>query len=222
MLKEKEAVIFDLDGTLVDSMWMWRQIDIDFLEARGIPFPEDLQNCIEGLSFYETAVYFKKRFQLEDSVEELMQIWNDMAMEKYEKQVPMKDGVIEFLSYLKEHGIKMGIATSNSRELLSAALSAHDLWPFMDAVVTSNEVTHGKPAPDIYLKVAEELVVHPDKCLVFEDLVAGIQAGSSAGMQVCAVWDSYSKDQQKEKKEAANYYIRSYFDVLKNDYEVLK
>ena len=82
MLPDKKAVIFDLDGTLVDSMWMWRDIDIEFLGSRGITFPEDLQEKIEGMSFTETAQYFKETFPLEESVEELKAIWNEMAKDK--------------------------------------------------------------------------------------------------------------------------------------------
>ena len=105
MWKDKDAVIFDLDGTLVDSMWMWRQMDIDFLGVRGIALPDDFQQKIEGMSFRETAVYMQNRFQLKETVEELMDIWNKMAFEKYKKEVPLKPGIKKFLDKLKTHQI---------------------------------------------------------------------------------------------------------------------
>ena len=220
ILKDKKAVIFDLDGTLVDSMWMWRSIDIDFLEGRGIPFPEDLQSKIEGMSFVETAEYFKRSFRLPDSVTELMDIWNEMAMDKYRFEVKLKPGVMKFLNYLKERKIKMGIATSNSRELLNGAMEQHHLDEYMDCMVTANEIKHGKPAPDVYLKAAEHLQVKPEQCLVFEDIVPGIVAGKRAGMEVCAVWDAYSVEQDVQKRTESDYYIKSYEDLLNESYGV--
>ena len=82
-IKELEAVIFDLDGSLVDSMWMWKKIDMEYLERFGISLPENLQQEIEGMSFVETAGYFKEHFQIPDSIEEIGETWNRMAWDKY-------------------------------------------------------------------------------------------------------------------------------------------
>ena len=90
MLKDKEAVIFDLDGTLADSMWVWSQIDIDFLGRFQLEVPKDLQYDLEGMSFTETAEYFKKRFSLPVSVDEIKQIWQEMAMDAYSHDVFLK------------------------------------------------------------------------------------------------------------------------------------
>lgn len=110
------AVLFDLDGTLVDSMWMWEAIDVEYLGRYGLECPSDLQKAIEGMSFSETAVYFKERFNLPDSIEEIKQAWVEMSLEKYQKEVPVKPGVREFLEEISIRGIKAGIATSNGRE----------------------------------------------------------------------------------------------------------
>ena len=214
MWRDKKAVIFDLDGTLVDSMWMWKQIDIDFLGSRGYDLPEDLQKNIEGMSFKETAEYIKERFQLPDTTEELMDIWNDMAFEKYKKEVFLKPGVLEFLKTLKEKNIKTGIATSNSMVLVETTLKANGVWDYFSSIHTANEVAKGKPAPDIYLLVAKELGIEPEQCLVFEDVVMGIMAGKNAGMETCAIYDRYSELDEKEKRELADFYIHDYFDVL--------
>lgn len=214
MLNDKEAVIFDLDGTLVDSMWMWKSIDREYLDRFQISLPTDLQSQIEGMSFTETAEYFKKRFELKDSIEKIKADWNQLAWDKYMTEVPLKQGVLEFLTHCKQEGLKMGIATSNSVELVTNIAKVHNLDQYIEIIRTSCDVKKGKPAPDIYLLVAQQLKVIPQKCLVFEDIVPGIQAGKAAGMTVCAVEDPYSANQREEKKKLADYYINNYYEIL--------
>lgn len=209
-----EAVIFDLDGSMVDSMWIWRDIDIEYLGKFGISLPENLQACIEGMSFGETAAYFKNRFKLPDTIEEIKADWNRMARDKYALEVPVKEGVTELLEYCKAHGIKAGIATSNSRELVETLVRAHHLESCFDCIMTACDVPRGKPAPDIYLAVAGELGVSPENCLVFEDIIPGIQAGLSAGMKVCAVYDRYSEHQDEEKRRMADYYTCHFTELI--------
>ena len=214
LLKGKEAVIFDLDGTLVDSMWMWKQIDIEYLGRFGYECPPQLQKEIEGMSFSETAVYFKEKFQIPDSLEEIKQCWVDMSIEKYRCQVPMKKGVRRFLSYLKENGFRAGIATSNGRAMVDAVLHSLDMEAFFQVITTACEVAAGKPAPDIYQKVAKTLQVPPERCLVFEDVPAGIMAGKAAGMTVCAIEDEFSTPMREEKLALADYYIEDYDEIF--------
>lgn len=213
MFNQIKAVIFDLDGTLVDSMGLWRDIDIEFLSARGIEYKDDLQEKIEGMSFTETAVFCKDYYKLTESVEELKEIWNQMAEDKYRYEVQLKPGVMEFLEELKRRGIKMGIATSNSKELIAAVNEAYHFDRYISCVVTSCSVNRGKPAPDVYLEAARQLSVLPEECLVFEDIVKGIEAGKNAGMLVCAVEDSFSAEQRERKKAISDYYIESYDEI---------
>ena len=211
-----EAVIFDLDGSMVDSMWMWRTIDIEYLGRFGIELPENLQACIEGMSFSETAVYFKERFELPDDLDTIKADWNRMAWDKYTYEVPVKDGVTELLQYCMDHGIKVGIATSNSRELVENVVKARHLDQYFDCIMTGCDVAKGKPAPDIYLAVARELGVSPENCLVFEDIIPGIQAGKAAGMRVCAVYDKYSEHQDAEKRTLADYYTYHFKELMED------
>ncbi len=222
MIKNKKAVIFDLDGSLVDSMWIWRQIDIEYLGRYGIELPENLQKEIEGMSFYQTAVYFKNRFDIKEPIEEIMDIWNAMAEDKYLHDVKLKTGAREFLDYCRCNNILLGVATSNSRELVTHFMRANELEDYFTCIMTGSEVTNGKPAPDIYIKVSEELKVKPADCLVFEDIVPGIMAGKNAGMVVCAVYDEYSAKETEEKKALADYYIQNYNNIFMQTYEVLK
>lgn len=213
MLKDIEAVIFDLDGSLVDSMWMWRAIDIEYLGRYGIEKPDDLQSQIEGMSFSETALYFKETFQLPDDLEKIKADWNQMAWDKYSKEVPLKEGVKQFLDLCMQHQIKLGIATSNSRLLVENVIAVHNLKEYFTCIMTACDVGKGKPAPDIYLAVAAALKTAPEKCLVFEDIVPGIMAGKAAGMKVCAVYDEYSIPQDEQKRKCADYYIHDYTEL---------
>ena len=199
---------------MILSWWILRwSIDVEYLGRFGVEVPETLQKDISGMSFSETAVYFKETFGIPDSLEEIKAAWNEMAMYKYTHEVPMKPGAREFLIRLKERGIRTGIATSNSRELAKAAVEALGIAEYLDEIHTSCEVAKGKPAPDIYLLVAECLSVAPEHCLVFEDIPEGILAGKRAGMQVCAVEDAFSLPMTEEKKELADYYIASYDEI---------
>lgn len=213
MLKNIKAVLFDLDGTLVDSMWIWKQIDIEYLGRFGIVLPETLQSEIEGMSFSETAFYIKDKFQIPDSVEQMKDDWNKMAWEKYEKEVFLKNGAEAFLHACKARGIKLGIATSNSKELVANVLRARGILSLFDGVVTGCEVERGKPSPDVYLEAAKRCGVNTDECLVFEDIVPGIMAGKNAGMKVCAIEDAYSMHQKSEKERLADYYIKDYTEI---------
>lgn len=207
------AIIFDLDGTLIDSMWMWKEIDVTYLSRFGRTLPERFQSKIEGMSFTETALFFKDYFKIPDSIEQMKAEWNEMAWEIYRTEVKCKPGVIELLEYCKKNKIKTGIATSNSKELAELVLDSLHLKEYFDSIHTSCEVERGKPSPDIYLLVARDLNVLPEACLVFEDVPQGIRAGKSAGMKVCAVADDFSKHVEEEKRELADYWIDDFIQL---------
>lgn len=219
MLKEKKAVIFDLDGTLVDSMGIWGQIDIEYLGAHGYEVPKGLQKEIEGLSFTEVAVYFKERFLIPESIEEIKRTWKEMAEDKYRYEVLLKPGIEKFLPFLRKRGISMAVASSNDRTLIETVLKSHRILEYFQCIITACEVQKGKPAPDVYLEAARRLQVQPGECLVFEDIIPGILSGKAAGMTTCAVEDTYSILQKKEKTKAADYYIVSYEQVMEAEYE---
>lgn len=212
-LAGKKAFLFDLDGTLVDSMWMWGAIDVEYLGKFGLTCPPDLQKAIEGMSFSETAAYFKKRFALEASLEEIKADWVSMSIEKYRSQVFPKPGAEDFLSWAAEQNIKMAVCTSNGREMVDAVLSSLNLARYFDCIITGCEVAAGKPSPDIYLEAARRMNVSPEECAVFEDVPAGILAGKRAGMEVFAVEDEYSLGMEEEKRALSDFYIRDYREL---------
>lgn len=213
-INHKKAVIFDLDGTLVDSMWMWNTIDAEYLARYKLECPGDLEKKVEGMSFSETAAYFKQRFGLVDTTEQIKEAWVEMSIEKYRTQVPLKPGAREFLELLSSKGMAAGIATSNARAMVDVVLEALDIGKYFQVVATACEVAAGKPAPDIYLNVAERLHVKPWDCVVFEDVPAGILAGKRAGMTVFAVEDEFSLGMREEKRKLADSYIRDFYEIL--------
>ena len=222
MLNNIEGIIFDMDGTLVDSMWIWPAVDVDFFEKYDLVPPEHFHEGMEGMSYSETAQYFLDAFpKLTQSRQEVMDEWTQMAYEKYMTQVPLKKGVLEFIEEMRRQGKKIGIATSKGRELVDGTLNALKIESLFDCVITACEVGVGKPAPDVYLKAASEIGIAPFRCLVFEDVPMGILAGKNAGMKVCAVEDDFSKAQREKKRELADYYIQDYNDIRSGKYEVL-
>ncbi len=220
-LNQYQALIFDLDGTLVDSMWMWKAIDVEFLARYGYDCPDDLQRSIEGMSFTETAAYFLKRFRLPLSMDEIKAVWTDMSIDKYRHEVPLKPGALRLLRYAESHGIPCGIATSNGADMVDAVLDALAIRPYFRIVTTACEVKEGKPSPDIYLKVAGDLGAEPSACLVFEDIPAGALAGKRAGMTVCGVADADAdaRGLRAEVLELADYFIEDFTQLFDENEE---
>ncbi|MFQ7311840.1 HAD family hydrolase [Sellimonas sp.] len=214
MLDNVKAMIFDMDGTLMDSMWIWPDIDDYYVKKYDLVLPDDFHTAIEGKAYRETAQYFIDVLHMSMDVEAIMKEWTQLAYERYKNDVFLKPGAKELLKYGKEKGIVFGIATSNGRSLVDMVLKERNIQQYFQSVRTSCEVGKGKPSPDVYLKVSEDIGVSPENCLVFEDVPMGILAGKRAGMRVCAIYDKFSEKQDQQKKELADYYIRDFRDVM--------
>lgn len=215
MIKYK-AIIFDLDGTLIDSMQLWREVDAEFLNSRGIEVPSDLFAYLpHGNSFIQTAQYFKDRFSLPDSAESIMQEWTDMVGHHYETVVPLKPGAKELVTRLHSLGVIIGLGTSNSYELAEKSLRFNGIWEFFHCAVTGDLHLKGKPFPDIYLLAAERLGVDPKDCVVIEDTLTGVQAGKAAGMTVFGIYDADSIEDHPKIKEHADAFYEDYYSLTK-------
>lgn len=127
-----KGVIFDLDGTLIDSMWVWDQVDKDFLGARGFEVPLDYQKEIQALGFYETACYTIDRFGLKERPEDIMKEWNDMAEQTYHKEVKIKPYARELLVCLREQGIHLGVATASYASLFVECLKRNKVYDLFE------------------------------------------------------------------------------------------
>ena len=205
-----KAYIFDLDGTLLDSLDVWLNIDIDFLKKRGLAVPPDFPDAVSSMSFPEAAAYTIKRFSLSDTADSLMQEWNDMAISAYENTVLMKPYAKEYLFALRDRGVKLAIATSSTPDLYEPALRNHGVYDLFDVICNSQEVDCGKTRPDIFFLTAKKLGVQPQDCIVFEDIIAAVKSAKNAGMKVCGVYDERSKNDWEEIKKIADFAILSF------------
>lgn len=214
MFTDIKGAIFDLDGTLLDSMWVWDKIDIDYLKDRGFKKPDNLKEEISHLSFEQVAIYFKNTFNIPESIEEIMKTWLNMAENYYKTKIKLKPGAKEFLLKLKTANIKIGLATSNSEPLIKASLKANGIYDLFDAITTTGEVKRGKNFPDVYLLSAEKLGVKPENCIVFEDILPAVQGAKAAGMKVIAISDEASAHQKSEIMLSADRFIENYKEII--------
>jgi len=213
MLTNIKAAIFDLDGTLIDSMWVWDKIDENYFRCRNITIPKNLKSQIEHLSFDETAAYFKRNFGILDTIDEIKNEWNDFAYNQYLNHIKLKPGVVEFLTLLKTMNIKIGLATSNSKSLLEVVLKSNEIYHYFDSITLTDEVSRGKNFPDVYLLAAKKLGVLPGQCIVFEDILPAVKGAKAAGMKVVGVSDDSSIDQREDIINNSDMYIRGYNEL---------
>ena len=208
------AVLFDLDGTLIDSMGVWAEVDKEYLGKRGMPVPYDLfQDMKHGNSFIEVAKYFKRKFNLSDTIEEIMQEWTDMVKWHYENDIYLKPGAKELLEYLYAKNIKIGLGTSNSKQLAQTVLKSNNVLKYFDVIVAGCQNIRGKPFPDIYLKVATALNVNPCNCIVIEDVYVGVKAAKNAGMTVFSIEDEHTKPEREKIKKIVNFYGKNFYVI---------
>ena len=209
-----EAAVFDLDGTLLDSMGVWERVDVEFLARRGIPLPPDYTGKVSAMSFLEAARYTIGRFGLPESPRELILEWNGMVREEYAHGIGLKPGARGLLEALAARGVRLGVATASSEELYGPCLRNNGVYGFFDAFATVSEAARGKGFPDVYLLCSRRLGVPPARCVVFEDVLPGLLGAKAAGMAAVGVYDARSPLREEEARSAADGYVRSLSEIL--------
>lgn len=213
-IKKFKGVIFDLDGTLIDSMDVWNQVDIEFFKRRSMEVPEGYKKVISKMPFTAIAEYTKEKYNIKESAEEIIEEWHAIALEEYKYNVKLKDGAKEFIEKCKENGLKCTYATASADILCDTVLKANNVYEYFDSKAYVYEVDKDKSEPDVYLLAAERLNLNPQECIVFEDIIEGVKSAKKGGFTVCGVYDDSSAKDEKEIREFADYYISSFSELL--------
>ena len=199
-----KAALFDLDGTLLDSLWVWKRVDELFFERRGMEVPEDYERAITGMGFMATAVYTKERFGFEESIEEIADEWTRSACDEYANNVPLKKGSAEFVRALKARGVRCCVVTASRSELFEPCLRRNGIYDEFEFILTADEAGGSKISGDIYRAAAERLGVDYADCEVFEDVRAGILGAKKLGMRAYCITDRLTYAHIDEIREVAD------------------
>ena len=211
---EFNAVIFDMDGTLIDSTGIWHEIDKKFFAKRGMELPKDYAQHIVHLGLTQAAVYTKETYHLEESIQEIMQEWHDMSIDMYKYHVPLKEGALELLKLFKKNGIKMAIATANDEPLYRPCIDRLGISEYFDEIADVNTAKEGKQSAKIYLDLAKKLASEPRNTLVLEDMPTCVKTAFKSGFLTVAVYDHASKAYDQEKKDNSHLFINNFFELL--------
>ena len=210
-----QAAIFDLDGTLIDSMGLWEKIDHEFLSRRGIVTPNDYVEVVKTLTFNQSARYAIERFSLPDTEEMVIREWMDMALFEYSNNITLKPGALAYLKFLQKHQIKIGLATTNTPLLYEPLLRNNGVYDFFSSFTTLSEVERDKGHPDIYLLAAGKMEVSAQSCLVFEDTLLGVTGAKRAQMTVIGVYDESSASEKAQIATQADGCVCNFEQMLK-------
>ena len=212
------AAIFDLDGTLLDSMYVWQRVDDIFFEKRGMVAPEDYGPALAGLSYRESAEYTINRFGFEDSWEDLVQEWTELAHAEYALRVGLKPGALEYLRALRRAGVKLAVATALPEYLYRPCLEHCGILGMFDALCSTDDTGgRGKRNGEVFLLAASRIGARPEECVVFEDVLDGIRGAKAAGMLAWCIKDEAGRGRHVEIAGIADRMIDSYDELERPD-----
>lgn len=200
-----KGFIFDLDGTLLDSLGMWLDIDIKYMKMHGVEYKRQYSDDISKLNHEECAIYFRDVIGIKKDTEQMKKDWKEMSEKEYFYHLQLKPYAYEFVRECSKYG-KCILATSCHRKNAQAVLNRTGLNEFIHEIITTNELGVNKDTPDIYLECAKHLGLDIKDCYVFEDVVTAIKAASSAGFHVVSMND---KMWLKEKENIIKYSKRN-------------
>ena len=209
------AVGVKTDRTLLDSMEIWEDVGVRYLNSIGIEAEPDLGTVLFTMSIQEGAAYVKEHYHLSQEPEEIEQGVLDIISNYYKKTALLKSGAKELLEKLDKHNIPMTVASSNNKKEIERAFERLGIAKYFDRIFTCEEVGAGKTKPDIYLRAAEYLGTRPEETVVFEDVIHAIRTAKQAGFQVVGIYDETSKDDQEEVRREADWYCREWGELMK-------
>ena len=208
-----KGAIFDLDGTLLDSMFIWDTIGEEYLRSLGKEPHEDLKETFMTLTLEEAAEYYREHYGVSLSVKEIVDGVNAMVEQTYRTKVTLKPGIAEYLAWLKENGVRMCVATVTDRYLVEETLERLGVRHYFSEIFTCAEVGFGKDKPVIYQKALEHLETEKRDTYVFEDMLFALNTAKTDGFPTVGVYDRH-EEHQNELKELADYYIFDFTDPI--------
>ena len=212
------GAIFDMDGTITDSMFVWKDIGMRYLVSRGLKPAPDLFQNIKNLSLLETCAYFRREYGVNDSDEAIAKGINDLVEPLYLTEVGPKPGAVAMLESFRARGVPMALATATDRYLVEETLGKNDLLKYFGAIYTCSEVGAGKTMPDVYEAALAFLGTPKTETPVFEDAWFGLETAKRAGFPTVAVYDESQKRDWETMKREATIVITDYrrdLDLLK-------
>ncbi len=215
-MKKFKYNIFDLDGTLLNSMPAWNNLGKDYLLKLGIEPPDNLNEIIAPMSMTESALYFQKTFKVKLSVEKIIEEIKKLIRDKYKYNVGLKPYVKDYLKRLKNEQAIMCVATATPLELAKTALIRNEIIEYFSFIVTCDEVGTGKNKPDIFYLAANKLNAQPSEIVVYEDADFALTTANDAGFYTVGVFDELFKDKRKDIEIISNLYIESFKDLLQD------
>lgn len=213
-MKQYKYAIFDLDGTLLDSMYLWRNLASNYLLQIGIIPPENLNELIDHMSMEEASEYLQKAFNIKLSTDEIIIGVKKLIENKYKYDLKLKPYVKEYLQKLKEEQVTMCVATASSLKLAKAALERNDVIKYFSFVLSCDELGVGKNKPDIYYDAAKKLGALPTEIAVYEDAQFALITAKEAGFYTIGVYDKYFKDKRKDIESISHLYIESFKEMM--------
>lgn len=207
------AAIFDLDGTLIDSNSVWEKIDRIILQKRGIRCTDEFVRRLTAMT-YEDAAEEMHKLGVRETTEELIRECNSLAVQEYRHNIFLKEGVRDYLDYLRVRGVKLAVATASPKTLYEPVLRNNHVYSFFDVFCTTDEAGRSKDFPDVYLRAASKLGVNPADCAVFEDVLKGIVSAKNAGMKAVGVYDKYSEEDIITIRTAADKFIFNFLEMM--------
>lgn len=208
-----DGAIFDLDGTLLDSMYIWDSIGEDYLASLGIQPHENLNETFKTMSLRQAAGYYQSEYNVTLSLDEIMDGVNRMIEHYYMHDVKAKDGVKELLEKLKDNGVKMCVATATDLYLAEAAMRRNGILDYFSKIFTCTEVGFGKDSPQIYTQALAHLNTPKQSTVVFEDALYAITTAKEAGFCVVGVYDRSETKHRVKIEERSDMYIQSFKEM---------
>ncbi len=208
-----KGAIFDVDGTLLDSMEIWEDAGARYLRRIGKDPEEGLNEVLYPMTMAEGAEYVKERYHLSSALDEIIRGVLDTVRDYYFYEAPVKTGVKAFLAGMKERGIPMAAATASDRKHIEAAFKRLGIDGYFGKIFTCAEVGAGKRSPLIYERAAKYLNAKPAEIVVFEDALYALMTAKRAGFHTVGVYDRFSAEQTAEMKRQADIYVKELLEV---------